>query len=203
MKKIINKIMNLRGRKNQEQRHFYDFDIWTHVGEELKPFIPKGVTLYGEIAGRLPNGKWIQKDYDYGHTTYGVYVFRITYTNYDGQVFEFTPQQIMDFCAKNNLLSPKYFFYGQAQHMFDLDTTNHWHENFLEKLVENYNEKDCFMCKHTVPEEGIVLRKEGEFFEAYKLKSVRFLERETKALDAGQGDFEDGGVEQSGSSLAS
>ncbi len=47
------------------------------------------------------------------------------------------------------------------------------------------------MCAAQVPEEGIVLRKETLFaFESYKLKSFRFLERETKLLDAGTEDLE-------------
>jgi len=175
---------------DKKHNSFYDHDIWSTVGEELRPFIPKGVTLYGEIVGRLPTGKWIQKNYDYGHDFYGVYVYRITYTNTDGKVLEFTNKQIQTFCEANGLNTPKVFYYGYAKDLYrDIDNNDHWHESFLNKLIENYNEKNCFMCRNKVPEEGIVLRKEGDVFEAYKLKSIKFLERETKDLDNDLGDF--------------
>ena len=32
----------------------------------IKPFLQKGMTLYYEIVGFLPNGGYIQKNYDYG-----------------------------------------------------------------------------------------------------------------------------------------
>jgi hypothetical protein len=47
------------------------------------------------------------------------------------------------------------------------------------------------MCSNKLPEEGVVLRKESELFEAYKLKSDSFLERETKGLDSGEVNIED------------
>jgi len=54
-----------------------------------------------------------------------------------------------------------------------------------------FNEKNCFMCKNSVPEEGIVIRKEGLFgYDAFKLKSFRFLEFESAELDKGQSDME-------------
>ena len=44
-----------------------------------------------------------------------------------------------------------------------------------------YNEKDCWMCTNKLPEEGIVLRVDRlDSFEAYKLKSFRFLMGESK-----------------------
>ena len=42
-----------------------------------------------------------------------------------------------------------------------------------------------------VPEEGCVIRVEQENFEAYKQKSNRFYELETKQLDKGESNIED------------
>ena len=56
--------------------------------------------------------------------------------------------------------------------------------------IEN-NEHNCCMCNNTVPEEGCVVRIEGLEFEAYKQKSNRFYERETKNLDLGEINIED------------
>lgn len=63
--------------------------------------------------------------------------------------------------------------------------------NFFLKLEETYNEKDCFLCVNRVPEEGIVVRKESlNSCDSYKLKSFRFLEKESKELDKGVIDIE-------------
>ena len=59
-----------------------------------------------------------------------------------------------------------------------------WIEHFLRKLEEDYNEKDCYICSNIVPEEGIILRKEKTFkYEAYKLKSKRFLLGESDNIE--------------------
>ncbi len=41
-----------------------------------------------------------------------------------------------------------------------------------------------------VPEEGIVLRREVNGIDVYKLKSINFLEKESKMLDRGEIDIE-------------
>lgn len=66
---------------------------------------------------------------------------------------------------------------------FEEEDIRYWREKLLEKLVSQFNEKDCYMCKNQVPEEGVVIRKEGSKFEAFKLKSLRFLKKETDDLD--------------------
>ena len=70
-------------------------------------------------------------------------------------------------------------------------TEENWQEKFLNTLKEKYNDKDCYMCNNKVPEEGIVIRKEGIEWEAFKLKSNKFYEYETKSLDSGQVDIEE------------
>lgn len=85
--------------------------------------------------------------------------------------------------------TPPIFFTGKAKDLYpeiDYESKN-WQEDYIEKLESDYNEKDCFMCKNKTPEEGIVLRIEDNLtnFEAYKLKSFSFLEKETKMLDKG------------------
>ena len=46
------------------------------------------------------------------------------------------------------------------------------------------------MCVSTVPAEGVVLRIESLDIEAYKHKSFRFKEWESKQLDTGEVDLE-------------
>jgi len=181
--------------------HYYDVDIWGIVKEELKGKIPKGYTLYGEILGYLPSGKMIQKDYDYGckEGEHKTYIYKISFTNEDGIVSYLTDNQIKDFCNKYDLLyKDTFYYYGTTENLLlSLDPDNEihdtdWRVDLIKLLEEAYNNKDCYMCTNKVPEEGIVLRIERlDRYEAYKLKSARFLEHETKVLDSEEANIED------------
>lgn len=59
-----------------------------------------------------------------------------------------------------------------------------WQENLLTTLQEEYLEKDCKYCTNKVPAEGICVRIDGkDTYSTFKLKSKRFLEKESKQLD--------------------
>ena len=196
---------------NPNAQHYYNEDIWGIAHNELKDFLQKGMTFYYEIVGFLPNGGAIQKDYDYGcePSQHAIYIYRITQTNVDGKVFEFSAKQVQDFCKKNGLNAVPELYYGFAKDFTDnisiktagsdLGGTDlickideeFDSDKFLNRIKQLYNEKDCFMCKTKVPEEGIVIRIEGLDFEAYKQKSTAFYERETAQLDKGEGNIED------------
>ncbi len=187
------------GFVNPTPQHFYGVDVWGGIADEVKEFIPKGITLYGECVGYLASGAGIQsaggKVFDYGCEVgkHRLLIYRITHTNPDGKVMEYSWQQIADFCDKYGLEMPKTFYYGQAKMMFpELDPTNHWHENFLEKLEKTFiKEQDCPLCNNKVPEEGLVLSVETlEERNSYKLKNFRFLAKETEELDKGNLDME-------------
>ena len=179
---------------NPNAQHFYNEDIWGIAHNELKDFLQKGMTFYYEIVGFLPNGGAIQKDYDYGcePTKHAIYIYRITSTNVDGKVIEFSAKQVQDFCKKNGLNAVPELYYGYAKEFSDerLNKEN-WEIKFLETIKKKYNEKDCYMCSTKVPEEGCVIRIEGNDFEAYKAKSERFYARETAQLDKGESNIED------------
>lgn len=177
--------------------HFYGYDLWEDIKDKVKENLPKGFTLYGEALGYDKNGRMIQRGYDYGckQGEMKLEVYRITQTNPDGLVTELSYPQIEEFCTKANLTPALKFFVGKAKDMYPQinvpQEVGVWRERFLEKLIEDYNEKDCFMCINPVPEEGIVLRKEALFScDSFKLKSFSFLERETKELDEGVVDTE-------------
>lgn len=195
------------------QDHFFGYDLWEDIKNEIGDLIPKGWTLYGEMLGYDKNGGAIQKGFDYGCDPQGgnfgvnhthaiksfkpqskIEVYRITQTNSDGVVTELTYPQIKEFCDSVGLTAPHLYFYGRAGDFYNTDygtSLEKWQENFVIKLQDTFNEKDCFMCVNKVPEEGIVIRKEKLIgCEAYKLKSFRFLEKETKLLDKGESDIE-------------
>lgn len=180
--------------ETEGKSHFYDTDIWGEIKEDLKEFLPKGYTVYGEAVGYTSNGSAIQGEYDYGCQPgeRKLMIYRMTFTNEDGLSNDLTTPQIEEFCKHFNLGFIHVFYHGRAGDMYpELDKGEHWNVEFIKRLEKDYNDKDCFMCFSAVPEEGIVLRKEKMFeFEAYKLKSWRFLEYETKLLDEGTVDME-------------
>lgn len=179
---------------NKNAVHFYETDIWGLAHKELIPYLQKGMTIYYEIAGYLPTGAYIQNQYDYGCEPgkFKIFIYRITQTNEDGKVYEFSGKQVQDFCKKYGLDAVPELFYGYAKEFSDERMTlENWKEKFLENLKAKYNDKDCYICKNVVPEEGIVLRKETIDIESYKLKSNRFYEFETKLLDSGVTDIEE------------
>ena len=190
---------------NLNAQHYYSEDIWSIAHKELEPFLQKGMTFYYEIVGFLPNGGAIQKDYDYGceATKHAIYIYRITSTNIDGKVIEFSAKQVQDFCKKNGLNAVPELYYGYAKYFTGimpikqegnniyLEDLESWREHFLSAIKSNFNEKLCYICKNEVPEEGCVVRIDGLEFEAYKQKSERFYARETVLLDKGESNIED------------
>lgn len=176
--------------------HFFGYDLWEKIKDEVGHLVPKGYTLYGELLGYDHNGGAIQKGYDYGckEGQHKIEVYRITRTNPEGVVTEMNHAEIMEFCQKMGLEASACFYRGKAIDLFTPEgfgDIHNWREQFITYLEANYNEKDCFMCVNKVPEEGVVIRKESLFnFEAYKLKSFRFLEGESKQLDSGEEDIE-------------
>lgn len=171
---------------------FYGCDVWTEADKVIQPHLEKGMTAYYEIVGFLPNGKYIQKDYDYGcspSTThyiegenFKVYLYRITTVNVDGKIHEWSTREVKQFCEKNNLRCVQQYYYGYAKDLYpELDVKQHWTQNFLEKLA---NDKNFYMelnspdCVNSVPHEGIVIKKEDGISHAWKVKSFKFLNKE-------------------------
>jgi RNA ligase len=188
---------------------FYGEDVWGEVKNEIKDLIPKNWTIYGEILGFTPKGASIQNKYDYGCAPLGIqnsevvkpqhkfYVYKISIVNPDGKVIYLTDKQIEEYCEKVGLLyKDTFIYYGTVKdymlnEMYSTEMEG-WKEKFLEFLEEDYNEKDCYMCTNKVPEEGIVVRIEKlESYEAYKLKSKRFVLMESEAQEKEEINIED------------
>ena len=201
----------------KEHQHFYKEDIWGHASKQLEGFLENGMTLYGEIVGYLPNSNsYIQKPFDYGckEGEYKIYVYRITYTNNEGKVFEFSMPQVQEWCAKFGQYSIFHavplIYYGKVKDLFEELWIKHYGDKekyqkikrkygckeynyglFLDLLKKEYLEKDCDICQNKVPAEGVVLRPERLYIDAYKLKSFRFLKYESKQIDSGEENIED------------
>ena len=115
---------------------YYGCDVWGEAHKVLQPFLTKGLTLYYEIIGWLPTGGAIQsmggKAYDYGYdmpiwdpTTpykynvhFGIRVYRITYTNPDGIVYEFSARQVQQWCKDKGLTPVTELYYEYAKDLY-------------------------------------------------------------------------------------
>jgi len=181
---------------------YYGEDIWGVVAKEVGHLIPKNWTLYGEILGYTPSGSAIQGKYDYGckQGEHKFYVYKISVVNDDGKVIYLTDKQIEEYCEKVGLLyKDTFIYYGTVEsllrklskiHGFGIG--NNWRDVLLKMLETEYNEKDCYMCNNKAPEEGIVIRVEKlEQYEAYKLKSKRFLLMESDEQEKEISNIED------------
>ena len=181
---------------------FYGEDIWGVVAKEIEHLIPKNWTLYGEILGYTESGSAIQGKYDYGCKVgeHKVYIYKISVVNTDGNVIFLTDRQIEEYCEKVGLLyKDTFIYYGKAKELYpDLkaylgdDDLEDWKNSMISRLEKDYNEKDCYMCTTKVPEEGIIVRVEKlEQYEAYKLKSKRFLLMESEEQEKEVSNIED------------
>lgn len=188
-------------------------DIWTEYGEIIYPYLPKGVTLYGEICGYLTdNAKMIQSGYDYGCKQGENFLmpYRVTQHMDDGTTKEYDIDDVIALTSKikadmhdaGDKNVGRIFNIGRVRmysgKIADIPTMRsgadsiHDMEHFPEALAAHCKiEKDEPLCKTKVPREGVVVRiKDDILAEAFKLKSMRFLEREKKAIDNGEVDME-------------
>lgn len=186
---------------------YYGVDVWCEIDKYLRPFLEKGMTIYCEICGFLPNGQFIQKNYDYGcvppkegeeytpEKHYKVRVYRITLTNVDGLVHEFSAREVQIWCKTHGLIPVEEFYYGRAMDLYpDIETNENWFNNFLERLANDkyfYMELKSPDCVNNVPHEGLVIKQDKMRSEAWKLKTFAHLNKEQGELDAGIENIED------------
>jgi hypothetical protein len=195
---------------------FYGQDIWTEYGNIIFPYLDEGVTVYGEICGYLTgNAKMIQQDYDYGckQGENFLMIYRAT-KHEDGQLRELSIDEVVqmtdvikarmrDADDKNvgrifNIGDVRLYRGTIAQLLAGIGNVpdpamNYDMRDFPDTLAERcqIEDREPLCTGHNVPREGVVVRIEGdEVPEAFKLKSLRFLEREKKAIDKGEVDME-------------
>ena len=175
---------------------FYGCDVWGEADKIVRSKLTKGMTLYYEIVGYLPTGSYIQKGYDYGCVpptegetyTYDkhfkVMVYRVTLTDPDGNVHEFSAKEVQQWCVNNGLHPVVEMYYGYAKDLYpDIPQDEHWCDNFLARLANDKSfamEQPSPECRNNVPHEGLVLKTEKMRSEAWKLKCFAFLQGELK-----------------------
>ena len=188
---------------------YYKVDVWSEYGNLMYPYLDKGMTVYGEIFGyETGSDSMIQKGFDYGCEvgTNKLMPYRITTSNGDGTKREWEVQEVYDWTIKLIKDNPEIkdrihpidiLYHGTLSDLYpEIPLSNHWHENIIEALSGDKKrlgmEKNEPMCVfHKVPREGICLRVDNDpIAECFKLKAEKFMERERKAIDAGEADIE-------------
>lgn len=176
---------------------FYGMDIWTKVGQEnFKDKLHCGETIYYEIVGYiLGTSTYIQKNYNYGCKLgeYKIFVYRITMTSPSGNVTELQWQAMKARCSELGVQPVQEYYYGMALLLFPyLDKSEHWNISFIEEIKKMFLEKTATDCYNMPPDEGIVLRVDGNpEVEVYKIKSELFFLSESKANEEGITDIEE------------
>jgi len=137
----------------------------------------------------------IQKNYCYGYDpgTNGLHIYRITRVAPNGEVYEFSFKEIIEFCEEYGLKTTPVLYQGIAKDLFpDLIVDENWNKEFLKKLSEKYLEQDCKFCKAKVPAEGIVLKIESKTGRpVFKHKSFAFKTKESSERDNGELNMEE------------
>lgn len=176
-----------------EQKHFYSFDLWTHIGETFfKGKLAQGECVYGEVVGFLPTGRAIQKGYPYGckQGELKIMVYRITITSPDGQVFELGWEAMLERCKELEVEPVETLYRGTLGDLtgFGEDYNAGNVVDYLEKMYLGKKRQDC----NGNPDEGIIVRIDHTHTaEAFKLKDASFLEKESKLFNDGTVDIEE------------
>ena len=185
---------------------YYSCDIWAEADKIIRPHLQKGMTIYYEIVGFLPTGKYIQKNYDYGcvpseagepfthEKHFKVRVYRITVVNVDGYIHEFSAKEVQEWCKANDLTPVTEYYYGYAKDLYNIPVDDNWTDAFWDTMANDknfYMERNSPSCSNKVPHEGLVIKKEDMRSRAWKLKCFAFLNGEQKELDAGEENIED------------
>jgi|SRR5690349_15760746 len=149
---------------------YYTSDIWARAYKEIGDKIEKGISIYAEIVG-----KGIQGDKFTYNQEYGVYVYRITQTSVEGNIVEFSWEQVKKYCEKYGLNHVEEYFVGKVKEMV---VDNSSLLGYLQQIYLNKSYPDCKI------DEGICIRLRGTD-EIFKLKSPNFIKMESDNQENG------------------
>lgn len=196
------------------QPGYYEQDIWGVWNEMIKDYIPEGMTLYGEIVGYTTNGQCIQKGYDYGckPKESKLMIYRITQDTEAQGKYEYNVGEVRDWTdhlihyLKNSndptkqvladhLISIPVVYHGTLHDLYpEVPVDENWGKNMIHLLANDkrfHMEENEPMCQNDVPREGLVLRKVNDpLKQAFKLKTMKFRNKEAKKIDSGEVDIE-------------
>lgn len=170
--------------KNGLATGFYGTDLWSVVCKELfTGKLHQGETVYFEIVGYIPKtSTQIQKGYRYGCEPgqYKAFVYRITYTGPDGNIYELPFDQMALRCEEIGVPTVPVLYRGPLSGINQATNGESWAADTVSQLTAKYLDQTAADCDNN-PDEGIVLRVNNVLgIECYKHKSPNFILRESK-----------------------
>lgn len=176
------------------KNHYYNDNLWSAVGKEyFENRLKKGEAIYCEIVGKTYNGSPIQGGYTYGFEKPEVFIYRISNINYQGLEVDLSYHQMKQRAEELGVKVCPELFYGTLSTFIlnnkgNISISEYPEFSGLENELTNifYNkllEKPSILDKSVV-EEGFCVRIDKyPKPDIFKIKSKKFLEHETKALD--------------------
>lgn len=189
---------------------FYERDTWYPVNEMLKPYLPEGMSVYGEIVGYVDGLESpIQTNHDYGCKPgeWKFMPYRITMTDLAGKKEEWNAHKVNEWTKdfikahpehEGKIIPMTVLYEGKFRDLYpDLDPESEtYYGDVLARLKVREDwlmEKNEPLCLyHKVPREGVVFRVEDDIFpRAWKLKTQKHYDLKKKAKDKGEFDMEE------------
>ena len=194
--------------RSKDDQGSCDMDVWGEYYNLLKPYIPEGYTIYGEIVGYVGGlAQMIQKGYDYGcaegHNR--LMIYRVSVEDKEnGKRRELNIPEVQEFitslrsrmAAAERLMDIPILYQGRIGNLYpEIADAPDWNARLLECFKADGDrfgmELNEPLCKGKVPREGICIRIMNDpLKECFKLKTLRFLGKEAELIDKGEVDIE-------------
>lgn len=185
----------VKDANNPRHMHFYDSDVWSIKGAELKGLIPKGYLVFGELIGWTPEGAALQSKYTYNvpHPLAELWIYRIATINPEGFVVDLTYDQIVEFCRDRGLKVVPLLWRGKYRDFKPEDWVDFADHKTLHKYREEGYPQAVPLSKDSECDEGVVIRAEGLAPYSLKCKSATFVGYDNKNQEDGVLDMEEEG----------
>lgn len=173
------------------KNHFFTSgDLWSEWAKKnLEGKLNKGEAIYYELVGKTYSGEAIQHGYTYGFNFPVCFVYRITNINPDGIEVDLSWDQMTKRAEQLGLEVVPVYFKGTLSELIfhELNSCANTEEEVQEDMETIFNDilDKPSILDPSIVEEGFCIRLNGSYpkAETYKIKSKKFLEYETKALD--------------------
>lgn len=168
---------------------FTDGDLWSEWAKKnLEGKLNKGEAVYYELVGRTYGGEQIQGGYTYGFDGPECFVYRITNINSEGIEIDLSWDQLEKRAEQLGLKTVPLLYKGTIGGFIEYLDNGQTYVSVEEPLTRIFYNKlleQPSILDPTVVEEGFCVRIENSYpkMETFKIKSKKFLEYETKALD--------------------
>ena len=161
---------------------YYDEDVWREYYKLLKPWIPEGYTIYGEIVGYVGGlAQMIQKGYDFGCTegSNRLMIYHVSVADpKSGRHRELNIPEVQEFIASlrsrisngsDRIMDIPILYQGRLGNLYpEIEGSPDWNARLLECFKSDSGhlgmELDEPLCNGKVPREGMVLidKKKGD-----------------------------------------